>query len=60
MKRIFLLFLSSFLIQMVCYAFEKYPPEGWIVDYRVCGEDTVFLLKITVLGAKKVKFCVLN
>ena len=57
MKRIFLLFLSSFLIQTVCYAFEKYPPEGWIVDYRVCGEDTVFYKKkpssvITFCGLK--------
>ena len=42
---------------MVCYAFEKYPPEGWIVDYRVCGEDTVFYKKkpssvITFCGLK--------
>ena len=57
MKRYFLLFLSSVLIQTVCYAFEKYPPEGWIVDYRVCGEDTVFYKKkpssvITFCGLK--------
>ena len=57
MKRYFFLFLSSFLIQTVCYAFEKYPPEGWIVDYRVCGEDTVFYKKkpssvITFCGLK--------
>ena len=45
MKRYFLLFLSSVLIQTVCYAFEKYLPEGWIVDYRVCGKDTVFYKK---------------
>ena len=54
MKRIFLLFLSSFLIQTVCYAFEKYPPEGWIVDYRVCGEDTVFY---KYKPSSVVKFC---
>ena len=57
MKRYFLLFLLSFLIQTVCYAFEKYPPEGWIVDYRICGEDTVFYKKkpssvITFCGLK--------
>jgi len=42
---------------MVCYAFEKNPPDGWIVDYRVCGEDTVFYKKkpssvITFCGLK--------
>ena len=45
MKRFFLLFLSFVLIQTVCYAFEKNPPDGWIVDYRVCGKDTVFYKK---------------
>ena len=57
MKRYFLLFLSSVLIQTVCCAFDRNLPDGWIVDYRVCGEDTVFYKKkpssvITFCGLK--------
>ena len=57
MKRYFLLFLSSVLIQTVCCAFDRNPPDGWIVDYPICGEDTVFYKKkpssvITFCGLK--------
>ena len=57
MKRYFLLFLSSVLIQTVCCAFDRNLPDGWIVDYCVCGEDTVFYKKkpssvITFCGLK--------
>ena len=54
MKRYFLLFLSSVLIQTVCCAFDRNLPDGWIVDYHICGKDTVFY-KYKSSGV--VKFC---
>ena len=54
MKRYFLLFLSSVLIQTVCYAFDRNLPDGWIVDYHICGKDTVFY---KYKSSSVVKFC---